>query len=52
MFEVVKLCSAKAVGWPLYCMPIASGSVDNYLDLARIIGQDRPVYGIAWRARQ
>jgi thioesterase domain-containing protein len=51
VFEVVKLCSAKAVGWPLYCMPTVAGSVDIYLDLARIIGQDRPVYGIAWRAR-
>ena len=49
LFEVLKL-SAKAAGWPLYCMPMSSGYVDEYLDLARIIGQDRPVYGITWRA--
>jgi thioesterase domain-containing protein len=50
MLEVVKLCPAKAVGWPLYLMPTASGSCDVYLKLAKIIGQDRPVYGLAWRA--
>ena len=50
MFKVVKLSSAKAGGWPLYCMPTASGAVDGYLDLAQIVGHDRPVYGLAWRA--
>ena len=51
MFEVVKLCSAKAASWPLYCMPTTAGSIDEYLNLARIIGQDRPVYGITVRAK-
>ena len=28
-------------------MPTSAGSIDSYFDLARIIGQDRPVYGLA-----
>jgi thioesterase domain-containing protein len=31
---------------PLYCMPAITGSVTRYLELAKIIGADRPVYGI------
>jgi thioesterase domain-containing protein len=31
---------------PLYCMPTVSGSVSAYIELAKIVGQDRPVYGI------
>ena len=49
MIRILKLCPAKTDGWPLYCMPLPSGSVDLYVDLARIIGQDRPVFGIVWK---
>lgn len=31
---------------PIYCMPTITGSVTRYLELAKIIGADRPVYGI------
>ena len=31
---------------PLYCMPTISGSVSKYIELAKILGGDRPVYGI------
>jgi thioesterase domain-containing protein len=31
---------------PLYCMPTLTGSVSRYLELAKILGADRPVYGI------
>jgi thioesterase domain-containing protein len=46
MFKIVKLCVPKASGRPLYCAPTAAGSVDSYFHAARIIGLDRPVYGI------
>jgi Thioesterase domain/Phosphopantetheine attachment site len=36
---------------PLYCMPSITGSVSCYIDLAKILGRDRPVYGI-WIADQ
>src|SRR5262245_47167796 len=50
MFKVVKLYSKSVSGcWPIYCMPTATGSVGDYLDFARIIGQDRPVYAVAWK---
>src|SRR5262245_3543831 len=29
---------------PLYCMPTLTGSVSKYLELAKILGVDRPVY--------
>ena len=31
---------------PLYCMPTVAGSVSSYRELAKILGADRPVYGI------
>jgi thioesterase domain-containing protein len=31
---------------PLYCMPTITGSVSSYIDLAKIVGVHRPVYGI------
>jgi thioesterase domain-containing protein len=31
---------------PLYCMPAISGTVSEYIELAKILGGDRPVYGI------
>jgi thioesterase domain-containing protein len=31
---------------PLYCMPTLAGSISSYVELAKILGADRPVYGI------
>ena len=44
LFEVIKLCSAKAVNWPLYCMPTSAGSIDSYFDLARIMVHKTRLY--------
>src|SRR3954454_8858500 len=31
---------------PLYCVHASSGSAYSYLELAQLLGADRPVYGI------
>jgi thioesterase domain-containing protein/aryl carrier-like protein len=34
---------------PLFCMPIGGGLVDCYIELARQLGRDQPVYGLQSR---
>ena len=47
------VCLQKGNGnTPLYCMPTTAGSVTSYSELAKILGADRPVYGIRIAGRE